>query len=325
MIDYLIGGYGADMGGTATGVGWGRSSADGRFEYRGVAAETLSPTWITVDGSRVYAALEGSSAVDVFDLAGDRLELVERLHLSGHEPCHLVIVRDRPIVACYRDGVIWMPDEAIPGTPEDHGPLPAQESSHAHHVRPLADGRILTVDLGTDRVYLHRWSGDRLIRYDEVAVPPGTGPRDLLPLPDGRIALLGEWSCEFMLLEPSGASFEIVQIMQLPGSAPGTDQAAALGLSPDGSVVFAGIRGSNRIASIAIDVDAARPVGWAPSGGNWPRHFIVDGGFVNVANQRSSTVATLRIEPDGTLTPLGEPVAVPSPTCLMPVGAASNL
>ena len=325
MTDFLIGAYGPDMGGTATGIARGRSGPDGTFEYLGVAAETLSPTWITVDGSRAYAALEGSSAVVVFEIAGDGLEFVERLDVSGKQPCHIAIVRDRPVVACYRDGVIWMPGEAIPGSPEDHGPLPAQEAAHAHHIRELADGRVLTADLGTDRMYLHRWSGERLIRYDEVPLPPGTGPRDLLPLPDGRIALLGEWSCEFTLLEPSGESFEVVQIMQLPDSNPRADQAATLGLSPDGRIVYAGIRGSNRIAMIAVDADAARAIGSAPSGGDWPRHFIVDSGFVHVANELSNSVATLRIEPDGTLTPIGEAVAVPSPTCLMPVGVASNL
>ena len=137
--------------------------------------------------------------------------------------------------------------------------------------------------------------------------------------------MLGEWSCELLLLEPAGESFEIVQILALPGATAGEDQAAALGLSADGRFVFAGIRGSNRIASIALDADAARPVGWAPSGGDWPRHLVVDGGFVHVANQLSNNVATLRIGDDGTLTPHGEPVAVPSPTCLTPVSVASNL
>ncbi len=325
MTDWLIGGYGADMGGTATGVAWGHSTPDGRFEYRGLAAETLSPTWITVEGTRVYATLEGAGALDVYELADDHLELIERLDVAGQHPCHVAIARDRPIVACYQDGVIWMPGEAIPGSPEDHGPLPAQDGPHAHHVLPLADRRVLTLDLGTDRMYLHHWSGSRLIRYDELALPPGTGPRDLLPLPDGRIALLGEWSCELLLLEEMGQSFEIVQILALPGATAGPDQAAGLSLSGDGRFVFAGIRGSNRIASIAVNEDVVRPVGWAPSGGDWPRHHVVDGDFVHVANQLSNNVATLKIESDGTLTPHGEPVAVPSPTCLTPVGVVFNL
>jgi 6-phosphogluconolactonase (cycloisomerase 2 family) len=325
VTEFLIGGYGADMGGTATGVGWGRSGPDGSFEYRGLAAETESPSWITVDGTRVYTVLEGVAAIDVFDLQGDDLVKIDRLDVAGRYPCHLALSGGRPVVACYGDGVVWTPGETIAGSPQDHGPLPAQEGPHAHHVLPLADGRVLTLDLGTDRVYLHRWSGARLIRYDELALPPGTGPRDLLPLPDGRIALLGEWSCELLLLEPAGESFEIVQILALPGATARVDQASGLGLSADGRFVIAGIRGSSRIASIALDADAARAVGWAPSGGDWPRHLVVDGSVVHVANQLSSTVATLRIASDGTLTPHGEPVAVPSPTCLTPVGRASNL
>jgi 6-phosphogluconolactonase (cycloisomerase 2 family) len=325
VTDFLVGGYGADMGGTATGIAWARSTTDGSFDYLGPAVETESPSWITVDGTRVYAVLEGVAAVDVFELQSGHLEKIERLDVAGQYPCHLAIAGGHPVVACYGDGVVWTPGEAIAGSPEDRGPLPAQDGPHAHHVLSLADRRVLTLDLGTDRVYLHHWSGPRLIRYDELALPPGTGPRDLLQLPDGRIALLGEWSCELLLLEEMGQSFEIVQILTLPGATPGPDQASGLGLSPDGRFVFAGIRGSNRIASIAVHEDVVRPVGWAPSGGDWPRHLVVDGSFVHVANQLSNSVATLRIEADGTLTPVGEPVAVPSPTCLAPVSAPSNV
>ena len=38
----------------------------------------------------------------------------------------------------------------------------------------------------------------------------------------------------------------------------------------------------------ALDADAVRPVGWVPSGGDWPRHLVVDGEFVHVANQLSN-------------------------------------
>lgn len=325
MTDWLIGGYGADMGGTAIGIGLGRSAPDGRFEYLGVAAETASPSWVTIDRDRVYAALEGSAAVDVFEFANGRLGRLETMDVAGQHPCHLAVVDGRPVVACYGDGMVWTTGGTIAGSPSDRGPLPAQDGPHAHHVLPLADGRVLTLDLGTDRVYLHRWSGTRLIRYDELALPPGTGPRDLLLTPGGRVAVLGEWSCELLLLAPAGESYEIGQIVALPGSAPGSDQAAALGLSSDGRFVFAGIRGSDRIATLALGDHGATPVGWAPSGGKWPRHLVVDGAFVHVANQLSNTVATLRIGADGTLSSHGDPVAVPSPTCLAPVGAFANV
>jgi 6-phosphogluconolactonase len=320
---FLIGGYGPDMGGTGSGMLWADSSDDGRLEVGTLAAELDSPSWITVDGDRVLVALEGAGAVVELDLVGGRLSPAAH-HVVGRNPCHIAVADGLPIVACYGDGTVWTPTVSLVGS-APRGPLDAQDGPHAHHVLRLADGTVLTLDLGTDRVYLHRIEGGALVRYDELDLPPGTGPRDLLALPDGRIAVLGEWSCELLLLEPMGSTFEIVQIVPLPGASPGGDQAAALGLSADGRFVFAGIRGSNRVATLALDADAVRPVGWAPSGGDWPRHLVVDGEFVHVANQLSNSIVTLRVEHDGTLTPVGEPVAVPSPTCLAAVGGGSEV
>jgi 6-phosphogluconolactonase (cycloisomerase 2 family) len=121
-----------------------------------------------------------------------------------------------------------------------------------------------------------------------------------------------------------GDTFEIVQVVALPGATPGEDQAAALGLSSDGRYIVAGIRGSDRIATLAID-DTVTGVAWAPSSGKWPRHLVVDGEFVHVANQLSNSIATLRLGADGSLTPVGEPVAAASPTCLAAVGGGLNL
>jgi 6-phosphogluconolactonase (cycloisomerase 2 family) len=301
---------------------WGRSHADGRFEVGALAAELDSPSWITVDGHRVVVALEGAGAVVEFDLKRGRLTPSAH-HVVGKWPCHIAVAAGTPVVACYGDGVVWTPGGALEGS-ADHGPLPAQDGPHAHHVLTLADGRVLTLDLGTDLLYVHRMIDGVLVREHELPLPPGTGPRDLLVLPDGRIAVLGEWSCELLILEPMGDTFEVVQIEALPGATAGEDQAAALGLSADGRYVIAGIRGANRIATLALDADAVRPVGWVPSGGDWPRHLAVDGDFVHVANQLSNTIATFRIGGDGILTPVGEPGPAPSPTCLAKVGGPSN-
>ncbi|MEO8261338.1 MAG: beta-propeller fold lactonase family protein [Pseudolysinimonas sp.] len=318
MTDYLIGGYGPDMNGTGLGMLWGRSHADGRFEVGPLAAELDSPSWITVDGARVFAALEGAGALVELELSGERLLPVAH-HIVGTWPCHVAVAHGLPIVACYGDGTIWTPAGALHGDAE-HGPLPAQDGPHAHHVLVLGD-TVLTLDLGTDRLYVHHVVDESLHRVDELALPPGTGPRDLLTLPDGRIALLGEWSCELLLLEPMGDTFEIVQIVALPGATQGADQASGLALSADGRFIVAGVRGSNRVATLEVG-DAVAPVAWAPSGGDWPRHLVVDGEFVHVANQLSNTIASFRLGADGILTPVGEPVAAPSPTCLAPVGRA---
>ncbi|MGN6503139.1 MAG: lactonase family protein [Pseudolysinimonas sp.] len=316
MTDWLIGGYGPDMGGAGTGMRWGRSHPDGRFEVGPLAAELDSPSWVTVDGARVFAALEGAGSIVELSLERGRLEPVAH-HEVGQYPCHIAVVGGMPVVACYGDGLIWTPSGSL-SSDAPRGPLPAQDGPHAHHVLPLGSA-VLTLDLGTDRLSVHHVVDGKLLRVDEVPLPPGTGPRDLLPLPDGRVALLGEWSCELILLEPMGDTFEIVQIVPLPEAVPGTDQAAGLALA--GRFVVAGIRGSNRIATLELG-DAVAPVTSVPSGGDWPRHLVADGEFVHVANQLSSAIATFRLGPDGIPTPVGDPVAVPSPTCLAAVSGA---
>lgn len=320
MTEYLIGGYGPDMGGTGSGISWGRSHPDGRFEVGGIVAELPSPSWLVAEGDRVYAALEGSGELVKLTWAERALAEAWRVPAGGSNPCHLAYDDGAVIVACYADGVVAVhrPGSApqlLAGS--GSGPLPAQEGPHAHHVLPL-DAHVLTADLGADLVYVHH-RGIPLERVDALPMPAGTGPRDLLALPDGRLAVLGEWSCELVLLEPMGDTFEIVQVVALPGATQGADQTSGLALSSDGRYVVAGIRGANRIATLAID-DTVAPVGWAPSGGDWPRHLVVDGEFVHVANQLSNSIATLRLDAHGALTPAGDPVATPSPTCLLPVG-----
>ena len=180
----------------------------------------------------------------------------------------------------------------------------------------LPDGRVLTLDLGADRIHVHAWDDGLLERIDSVALPEGTGPRDLIRLPGGELGLLGEWSCELLVLDPAGDAFEIVQILALPDATPGSDQAAAMGLSGDGRFLYAGLRGSDRIAVVALADDGARAVGSVSSGGNWPRHLLVDDDLVHVANERSNSIATLRIRPDGLLDPVGVAAAA-SPTQLL--------
>lgn len=327
MTDYLIGGYGPDMGGTASGITWGRSYPDGRFEVGETVAVLPSPSFLVPEGDRVYAVLEGSGELAKLTREGDGWSPAWRVPAGGSAPCHLAVDAGAVIVACYADGAVAVhrpasDPQVLPGSGD--GPLPAQDGPHAHHVRVVGE-QLLTLDLGADRVHRHRWRGDVLERVESLPLPPGTGPRDLLELPDGRVAVLGEWSCEVVLLERRGETFEIVQIVALPGAEPGEDQAAALGLSADGRFLVAGIRGADRIAVLALDPDAVRPVGWAPSGGATPRHLVVDGEFVHVANQGSGTITTLRLGPDGTLAAHGAPVPAPSPTCLAAVGATSNL
>ena len=59
MTDFLIGGYGADMGGSGTGIAWGRSAPDGTFAFGGTL-ESLDPAQVSnlkpaTDNARAFA------------------------------------------------------------------------------------------------------------------------------------------------------------------------------------------------------------------------------------------------------------------------------
>jgi 6-phosphogluconolactonase (cycloisomerase 2 family) len=321
MTALLVGGYGPDMGGTAAGIATAASASDGLV--LGDGPECPSPSWLAVRGERMVAALEGEGALAWFRREGEAWRADGVTALGGSYPCHAAFLDDDTVaVACYGDGAIVVarhgeqaPAQRIDGS--GSGPLPAQEGPHAHHVHVLPDGRVLTLDLGADRLHVHERGTDGLLsRVDSLALPAGTGPRDLHALPSGELALLGEWSCEVLVLDPAGREFEIMQILTLPGATPGQDQAAALGVSVDGRFLYAGIRGADRIAVIALDDDGLRPVDSVPSGGRTPRHLRVDGELLHVANQLSNVIATFRIGADGIPVPLAT-TATPSPTCVI--------
>ncbi|MCI1224480.1 lactonase family protein [Bifidobacterium sp.] len=205
-----------------------------------------------------------------------RLEQTSRITVQGDGPTHAALAIDDEghrhlIVACYGDGSIGVHrlDEQgriLPGNQllegEGHGPLPAQAGPHAHWILPLPDGRVLTTDLGADRVYVHRWEHGTLRRSAAVRLAPGTGPRDmhLMPTNGGgwRVAVVDEWGCTVTVLagvfeqdfgqdtvpQPQAGDADagdhafadggvrVVQTISLGGDA--IDQAASLAYVPSG-------------------------------------------------------------------------------------------
>jgi 6-phosphogluconolactonase len=80
-------------------------------------------------------------------------------------------------------------------------------------------------------------------------------------------------------------------------------------------------RGHDSIAAFAIDKSTfeLRPLQLESTGGTWPRNFAIDpsGRFHFVANQRSNTIVTHRIDSaSGRLTPTGQSIELPAPVCI---------
>jgi 6-phosphogluconolactonase len=326
-----VGGYTPEMDGTGRGIAALRRTGS-TVEYLGVLAETSSPSFLARSGDVLYAAGESDPSVSAFRITPTGLQWMGTQRSAGTFPCSLSIIDSFLIEACYGDGTVGvhrLDTDGIPGPPTQglrdsgDGPHPAQDGPHAHDALRYDDATVLTTDLGTDRVHIHTLDAMGLTRTGSLQLPAGTGPRDLVLHPSGVVWMLGELSGELFVLKREGDSFVVDGRVALPGAVPG-DHSAAIATSSDGRFVYVGHRGSNTVSVVSVDITGSdlSPVASVGCGGDWPRHLTVDGDFLHVANQRSSTVATFRIGTDGVPELLGS-IAVPSPTYLLVDSAAA--
>jgi 6-phosphogluconolactonase len=306
-----VGSYTEDSGGTGQGIARLGVLPDGSLDNHGLSAVANSPTYLVRANDVIYAVGEGDASVSAFRVTGNELGFLGSQATAGTIPCSLAVLGDAVLlaIACYGDGVVdlhpLLPNGVIGKTSqsllsEGKGVKPQQDRPHAHDALELDATTVLTTDLGTDRIFVHSLDSSGLTRTKSVWLPAGSGPRDLLLHPVGVVFALTELSNELLVLERTVDGVELVGSVPLPGAEPG-DHSAALAITVDGRFVFAGLRGSNRVSVMAISGDGRHldPIGFVDCGGAWPRHLVVDGPYLRVANQLSNSIATFKIGHDG--------------------------
>jgi 6-phosphogluconolactonase len=302
------------MEGSASGIGIAQQRDDGSLEVSAVAAVTPSPSFIVSAHSLVYAVDESNSRAEVFRPSGGAtLEHLGGASTSGAYPCHLSVTRRRLYVSNYGSGtvdVFALSDGGLLGdllqTFDGLGATP-----HAHSTL-VAGSTVLSADLGDDRVHVHRLSDGMLERVGSGEFPVGTGPRDLLRSREGVTYLLGELSGAIFAIDDEA---RILAAGSVAADWVDGDHAAALALDASGRYLYTGLRGSDRIA--VVDALTLVPIASVDCGGSWPRHLVVSGQLLHVANERSSTIATFRIDSaTGIPTLVAPPQPAPTPTYL---------
>lgn len=236
----------------------------------------------------------------------------------GIEPCHVAVSPDGAllVVTNYGSGSVsaWVLDaDGEPTSPttvrELEPPRPApgpdperQEASHPHQAVFTSHG-ILVVDLGADRI-VSLGAGVGLPVQAAWALPAGSGPRHLVELPDGRLAVSAELSAQ-LLVGRLGGDWHALPCgdpTRPPVSAAdGLDAARVrtypgdVARSPDGRHVYLANRGRDTIATFAVDGDEPLLLAEASAGVTWVQHLLVRGDRLLVAGERGGGIAELAL------------------------------
>ncbi|MEU7651601.1 lactonase family protein [Micromonospora taraxaci] len=336
-----IGGYTAQSGGRGSGiVAARRDPTTGALTPLGTVAVTASPSFLARHPTQpvLYAVNELTDGeISAWRVGSEgALAPLGSQSTGGAEPCHLAVLPDggHLLAANYGSGsvaVFPLDAQGVPGQRTDlvvhegHGPDPdRQDHAHAHMVSPGSGrGPIFAVDLGTDSVYrydLDDATGRLVPRAPRIRTTAGTGPRHLARHPDGRRCfLVGELDASVTAYEltDDGALHQHGRVEASERS--GHVQPSEVAVSPDGRFLYVGNRGVGTVAVFALAGDLPELVAEVDTGGEWPRHFALIGAHLYVADERADMVRVFRRDADtGVPEAVGEPVPVPSPTCVLP-------
>ena len=218
----------------------------------------------------------------------------------------------------------------VPGYDEEPEPAPvstgdgtdaASRVSRSHEAVYLPGGFVATTDMGLDFVRFWRATAAGLVFAQQVVLPRGSGPRHMVWHPSGHLYVVTELSCEvFALAADISGTWRIIAGTSLGQGTLSDDTAAELATSRDGNFLYAGVRGSNTLATVRVKGagELLSPVALVDAGVDWPRHHVVVRDTVLVAGQRSNEVASLTLDlRTGVPGRVRHRVEAPSPTCLL--------
>lgn len=204
-----------------------------------------------------------------------------------------------------------------------------QATAHAHCFVISPDNRFaFAADLGLDKVLCYRLDSAHAKlsanRQPFVRTPPGAGPRHLTFDPQGKhVYVINEMANSVTMFDyqvESGMLSEQQTISTVPADFNGMSYCADLKITPDGQFLYGTNRGHDSIASYRID-DQGRLtlLTIQPSLGQGPQNLAItpNGKLLLCANMPGNNVVVFQIDgKSGGLTNVGEPTAIPSPSCI---------
>ena len=201
---------------------------------------------------------------------------------------------------------------------------------NAHSIVISPDNRFaLSADLGIDKILIYRLDAKNAGLTANTAQPfvklqPGSGPRHLTFHPNGRhLYVINELKNTVTAFDYAAGNVTLTErqtISTLPAGFTGKSYCADLKITPDGRFLYGTNRGHDSIAAYRIAEDGGLALlAIRPSLGQGPQNLLItpDGHWLICANMPGNSVVVFRIDPQsGGIKEAGEPVAMPSPSCI---------
>ncbi|KAA1423906.1 lactonase family protein [Mumia zhuanghuii] len=227
---------------------------------------------------------------------------------TGGHPCHAAITRDERwlLTADYTGGTVSLIKLAPDGRPVatvgtttivGSGPDPErQQHAHPHMIATDVLGHsLICVDLGADTLTSLAITPDGALRQERTwHLPPGTGPRQIVALPDADSALVvGELSATLLRVR-LGAADEAEVLAEVPTTTH-PERSWPAQLTTYGDSVLVSNRGPDTIAVFTVGTSELDLVSEHPTAGRWPRHFALTEGLLLASNENSSTIEAFEL------------------------------
>jgi 6-phosphogluconolactonase len=279
-----FGGEGAKEEGIAVFDLRDRKLRGGRWRLMGVV-ESAAPSSLVLDASErfLYAVNEvneyegvPSGTVEAYavDAADGSLKLVnrQRLSLSATAPRHAAVSPDgRALVVAVhgggaynvlplgRDGSVGAVSRILKET--GSGPRDEQRSAHPQMVVFDRAGRVVSVDLGNDRLSVLKLDTARLSIAERYGTQAGDGPRQIAFHPDGRLLFVAnELDASVACYEYDAEAGRIVGRMgQVVTACDGNTGGVMMAMDPAGEFLYtAHRRGSDGVSMWKIAQDTGQ-------------------------------------------------------------------
>jgi 6-phosphogluconolactonase (cycloisomerase 2 family) len=270
-----------------------------------------------------------------------RLTHVNTVSCNGRNPVHLALSANQRWlnIANYATGnAARLPvnEDGSLGTPHDvvtftgaPGPRSSeQKGSHPHHIARYqtsfasTDWHIVP-DKGIDSVSAIRWLANGGCEVVSHAWEAGSGPRHAAFHPTLPLVYVANELNSTMTVwrfdADTGKLTPLHTVTVLPPDFEGDSSAAGIVLTAHAKQLFVSNRGSNTVATIALD-ESGMPghVTWTSCRGDFPRFIGLDpeNRHLFVANERSDTIVEFEVTSAG-LRATGQVIETGSPVCII--------